>query len=335
MTHRQYHHIKAKTPFEMGEALGRTFGPALQPYWKGLKPLSEGVQSYIADCYTLTAHVFPQYTAEIEGYAKGAGVSIQTLWHFLLEDDIDALSGEKCTSFVTNKGRLLGHNEDWNPQSAARLFILHRELAGKTLFEFHYGGTLGGNAFSVNGHGVAVLVNSQDATPVDTSMPRIPTNVLARFVAETADPAECVEQLKTLPRMAGYAHTMIDLKSGHHRLLEASQHDVASEEITVFPFIHANHYILDEMVKLNIDPYSEEKTTYPRYAAAQRGTAPRMDVEAAQKLLEDETGGPNCSLLNRRTLAGVVLDADAKTAHIRVAAEADKGWVPYRLDFLS
>lgn len=334
--HLHYHEITAETPYKMGLALGRDFGEALRPFLGGLVQLPEKARNYLAACLELTRQQFPDYVAELEGYATGAGVPVAVLWQMLLEDDVLALSQEKCTSLATNGGRLIGHNEDWDAAAASRLFILRRNLAGKTLFELHYAGTPGGNAISISSSGTLQMINSQDATPLDTSIPRVPTNIIARFLADSSDIHAAVARLKNIPRMGGYAHTIIQVApGGKGHLLELSQHDMALREITQFPFVHANHYIMDEMLQFNQRRPECSESSRQRYAAAAAGTAPQMRPEQVMRLLEDASKGADNSLLNNRTLAGVVIDLDSACAWIRLASEPEKSWMKYNLNFLA
>ncbi|TAL31109.1 MAG: hypothetical protein EPN97_11560 [Alphaproteobacteria bacterium] len=333
-SHAHYHEITADTPHEMGVALGRAFGPALQPFLRNLKDLPDAARDYLAACFTLTRQRFPDYAAEIEGYAAGAKISLDVLWQMLLEDDVLALSQEKCTSLATNGGRLIGHNEDWDADAASRLFILRRNLAGKTLFELHYAGTPGGNAISISSSGTLQMINSQDATPLDTSLPRVPTNIIARFLADSSDIHSAISRLKGIPRMGGYAHTIIQASpGGKHYLLEFSQHDMAMREITQFPFAHANHYVMEEMLQFNQRSPECSESSRQRHAAA-AGAAPDMKPADVMALLEDASSGPDNSLLNRRTLAGVVIDLDSACVWVRLVSEPEKSWVKYSLDFL-
>jgi hypothetical protein len=329
--HAHYHDITADTPREMGLALGRAFGDALRPFLAELKPLPEQARSYLAACLAQTRQHFPGNVEELEGYAAGAGVETALLWQMLLEDDINVLHAEKCTSMATNKGRLIGHNEDWSADAAGRLFILRRTLRGQTLFELHYAGTLGGNAISISSAGLVQMINSLEGTPLDTSAPRVPTNIIARFMADSTDTKAALAKLKDIPRMGGYAHTLINAKSV--TLLELSQHEIASREITQFPFVHANHYTVDEMLHCNRRPPAESESSRQRYAGAVAGIAPQMAPEQLMTLLKNDSKGPDNSLFNRRTIAGVVIDLDAKCLWIRLASEPEIDWVKYGLDF--
>ena len=327
--HDHYHEIAADTPRDMGRAMGRAFGEALAPFMKQLPELPDATQAYLLDCIVFTREIFPDYAAEVAGYAEGAGVPEETMWHMLLEDDIKALPAEKCTSFATNKGRLVGHNEDWSVDASSRLFLLKRDLAGNTLFELHYAGTLGGNAASINGHGLVQTVNSQDSWPIESDAPRVPSNIIARVLADSKNPQETLQKLDEIPRMGGYAFTLVN--ASQSLLAELSQGEMTVREITSFPHIHANHYVLEEMLGFNRHKEDGPTSTRKRYAAAQNGAKETMTAQDAMTLLEDETGGPSCALKNERTIAGIVFDLDASTVHVRLAAENDKGWIPYNL----
>lgn len=332
--HTHYYDIKADTPREMGLALGHAFGGALKPFLSQLKPLPDKTRAYLADCLALTRQHFPDYVEELEGYAAGAGVDAAMLWQMLLEDDINALQTEKCTSMVTNDGRLIGHNEDWSADAARRLFILRRTLRGRTLFELHYAGTLGGNALSINSSGMVQMINSLAGMPFDASEPRVPTNIIGRFIAEATDTAAALKKLNAIPRMGGYAHTLIHAHGAGNQLLELSQDRIAARNISQFPFVHANHYTLDDMLHCNRRPPAESESSRQRYAGASEGITAAMTPQQLMALLENDNKGPDNSLYNRRTIAGVAIDLDAKCAWIRLASEPEQDWVKYGLDFI-
>lgn len=333
-THAHYVEIAADTPYDLGLALGRAFGAALRPFAKTLPPLPEKVWPYLDDCWALTRELFPDYAAEIEGYAAGAGLPRRDLWQMVLEDDTETFVHGKCTTFVTNGGRLIGHNEDWHPSGAGRLFLLRRTLAGRTAFELHYAGTLGGNSLGVSDSGLVQTINSMDATPLDTAQPRLPTNITGRLLAESGDVRATVRRLRDLPRMRGYAHTLVPTAGGQAYLLEAAQKDMTLREISHFPYVHTNHYTLEGMLHFNRQPPDYYIRSYLRYAMARRCASARMLAPEAQHLLEDKSAGPILSILSIRTIAGVVVDLDDACAWITLASEADKGWLRYPLDFL-
>lgn len=333
--HSHYREITAETPYEMGMALGRAFGEALQPFLKELVQLPKGAQDYLTACLTLTREHFPDYIKELEGYAAGAGVGMDIFWQMLLEDDIHELPQEKCTSLVTNNGRLIGHNEDWDAAAANRLFVLRRKLKGRALFELHYAGTLGGNAISLSSSGAIQMINSLKAMPLDISIPRVPTNIIARYVADSDNIDTAIQRLRQIPRMGGYAHTIINTRQGgKHKLLELSQHDMAVHEILHFPFVHANHYTTDEMLHCDRQLPERSESSRQRYAAATAGAAQQMLPEAVISLLEDTSQGPSNSLMNSRTIAGVIIDLDSRCLWVRLASEPEKQWLKYGLEFL-
>lgn len=340
--HDHYHEIAAQTHQELGLATGRAFGTALHPFLGRQSDVPVKMRVYLEDCMALTRQHFPDYVAEIEGYAAGAGADLMQLWQMMLEDDLSALpmakprpGAEKCTSFVTNHARLMGHNEDWDEEAQQRLFILRRVLYGRTTLELHYAGTLGGNAVSINDAGMIQMINSLPCEPVDTTIPRVPTNLIARHLSDCEDITQGFDYIRGLPRMGGYAHTLINVRpDGKHVMAELSQNDQSITDITAYPAVHANHFVLEGMEKYNRDRGKRTLSSHQRYETACTGTSENMTAEEAMTLLEDTGNGPDFSLLNKRTIAGVVIDLEDACAWIRLSGEADKGWLRYELDFL-
>ncbi len=314
----------------MGLALGRAFGPALQPFLREQKPLPAPIRGYLAACLALTRQHFPAIVEELEGYAEGAGAPMEIFWQMMLEDDLQTLMPEKCTSMATNNGHLLGHNEDWDAAAAGRLFILRRTLKNRSLLELHYAGTPGGNALSVNSGGVVQMINSLEGRPLDTQTPRIPTNIIARVMAESTHPHDTLEKLRNIPRIGGYAHSLITRNSGN-MLVEMSRDEISIQSITPFPFAHTNHYTLENMQHCNRRTGWRAESSRARRDGATAGLKPQMNAGEMKTLLQDNSRGEDNSLLNRRTIAGTVIDLDAKTAHIRLLGEPEKSWVSYAL----
>src|SRR5690606_20058965 len=81
-----------------------------------------------------TQRHFPQYIEEISGYAEAAHIHMRELWALCVEDD----AHNKCTTVVTNGGKLLLHNDDWDPEAANAVCVLEKTVGELTILELYY-----------------------------------------------------------------------------------------------------------------------------------------------------------------------------------------------------
>ena len=137
MSHYHYHEIEAANPAECGHELGKLFGPIIRDYiehgracksWRDRKARAKVLLS-------LTARHFPSYIGELSAYAAGAGVELLDLWTISIEDELEHRAEEKCTTVVTNSGRLIAHNEDWSPDAVEDICILKKRTGTTTTLE--------------------------------------------------------------------------------------------------------------------------------------------------------------------------------------------------------
>ena len=119
MRHACYHEVDASTHAELGGKLGELFVGKTREnvaYARRQRHWARKVEASLPllEC---TRNAFPQYLEELEAYARAAGVAFDDLWAINLEDELDDIGKEKCTTVVTNGGKLISHNEDWDEDS--------------------------------------------------------------------------------------------------------------------------------------------------------------------------------------------------------------------------
>ena len=327
MPHSNYFEIHADSYFELGLQEGRLFAAHLQAsiqkaltkeQWSSLLARS---QAYLAP----TLEAFPQYIEELKGYAEGAGVAFEQLWALSLEDEL--LDQEKCTTFITNKGRLIGQNEDWSAEVRDSVCVLKKTIGDLTILELFYFNTLGGNAISINSNGVIQTINT--LTQTDKRPAGIPRNVIARWLSESKDPEQDLQKFPQLRRSAGFSHTLINPK-GEIWNIEASAEKEIISRVSA-PFVHTNNY-LTELSALENE--KELFGTYDRCKMAREKTGANMTVGELKQLMSDRSAGAEKSLFNQYTIARMIIDIETSTAQIWLLAEAEKDWLAYPLDFL-
>jgi acyl-CoA:6-aminopenicillanic acid acyl transferase len=334
-THANFVSMQADTNYELGLQLGRHFRAEVQAALSvSVRDAAWALTRARAHAYlAATEAEFPQYVAEMRGYATGAGVDFLDLWARSLEDEFSAYrsdpgeyGGERCTSIITNDGHLIAHNEDWAKDAADQIGVLQKTVGGLTVFELHYVMTLGGNSASINSHGFVQLINTLTHTDWQMGAPR---NVIARFMSETGDPASDFARLRAIKRATGYNHTLIGRDGAIWNIEATATQQVLRQPRA--PFAHANHYLAPP---LRAYEAAGSASSRRRYEVACARVQPRMSVRDLMDLTNDTTHGPDLSICNERTIARMVVDLERHVAHCWLAREAKKGWIAYQLTFL-
>jgi predicted choloylglycine hydrolase len=330
MTHAAYYDVEAGTPRELGRKLGLLFGAEMHESVEGARG-ERGWKARAAPARQLlraTESHFPQLVEELQAYADAAEVALLDLWMVMLEDELDALAPEKCTTVVTNRGRLISHNEDWDPEAADAICVLKKRIGDLTILELHYTATpLGGSALSINSHGWVQAINSLDHSD---RQPGVPRNVIARWLSQTRNVEGDVARLKDIPRSSGYNHVFVDAHGALYDLECTATRHVLTRPAT--PYAHTNHYLDGDLEAF--EDGAEDRSTRKRYARACALMREPMTMAQVLALNGDTTQGASNSIMNRNTIARVVVDFDARAASIWLDREKQKGWVRYPLDFL-
>lgn len=331
MIHQNYHEVEGDSPAACGRALGRLFGANVQDYIgharadRGWPARRQDAQSLLLE----TARYFPDYVEELTAYAKAAGVDLLDLWTISIEDELDDDGTEKCTTVITNNGRLIGHNEDWGPDASDDICILKKRCGEVTTLElYYYGCPLGGAAISFSSRGYVQAINSLDHTDWQVGVPKM---VLARRLSEMENIDSELEGLLAIPRSSGFAHNLVD-RSGRVTVVEttATRDSVQNPNL---PSVHTNHLLCPTLEALQGEP--DGKSTFRRYKSARGLARPVMDDRQMKRLLSDESRGSASSLFNRNTIARAVVDLDKGLASFWLRREAKKGWIDYPVNFFS
>jgi hypothetical protein len=330
MTHRAYQTVDAKNAADLGTQLGRLNGEHMresiayvrrEPNWN--RKLAIAKQQI-----AVTQQHLPQYVTELEAYAGAAGLSLADVWVVMCEDELDEMAAEKCTTFVTNGGNLVSHNEDWDEDSEEEIGVLRKTIGGLTTLEIHYFNTpLGGSAISINSHGYVQAINSLHHSDGRIGIPR---NVIARWLSETADPEQSFAKLRTLPRSAGYNHLLVGTGGRVFDIECTAERQVMWRPD--LPFSHANHYLSGELSDL--EQADDGDTTFRRYKSACALVKGSMSLAEATAVNGNTAHGREFSIFNSNTIARVVADLDQRVAHIWLRREARSGWIAYPLDFI-
>lgn len=331
MPHACYAEVEAASHRELGEALGRKFGAIAREgvdYVRGEGGWKRKVAA-AKDLLDRTRAVFPHYVEELEAYAAAAGVPVLHLWVLMVEDDLGPEHTDKCTTVVTNGGKLVSHNEDWDSDAQDAICVLKKALRGLTTLEiYYYNNVLGGTAITVNSNGYVQAINS--LSPADIQ-PGVPRNVIARWLAETGDVEADVRKLAQMQRSSGYNHVFANTRGELFDLECSATRHVLTRPSS--PYAHSNHFLCRELQQL--DEGTQEDATIQRYRSACALMKDTMTLDEIVALNGDTSQGKHKSIMNARTIGKVIVDLDQRVARIWLRRERSAGWVDYPLDFVS
>ncbi|MBI4973706.1 hypothetical protein HZC27_03800 [Candidatus Roizmanbacteria bacterium] len=328
MKHKNYYEINARDNYELGLKTGEIFGTitrnTIEKRKKSVnwKAKTENAKKY----FDVTKKYFPQYIEEINGYAIASHILFEDLWTLMTDVGMSQDNPEKCTTFVTNNGKTISHNEDWEKDSENDICVLKKTIKDTTILELYYFNTLGGVSISVNSHGYVQAINTLDHTGNQIGVPR---NIIARWLSETKDIEKDFEKLVLIPRANGYNHVVVNRENIWDLECTASQQILLKPPL---PFIHTNHYLSK---RLKTFEETENLThTFQRYEKAKSLVKNKMSMEEIMKVNSDISKGPHASIMNERTIAKMIIDLKNKIAKIWLKRAAEKNWVDYSLDFL-
>lgn len=327
MVHANYYEVEGSDPLEIGRALGLQFGDKIRGYIADLEDVDDAAWRRARMLLQQTERYFPEYVAEMQAYADAADVELLDLWAVAIEDQLSLDTSERCTTVVTNEGRLIGHNEDWDPDASTEICILKKRAGRATSLELYYCGCpLGGVALSISSRGHVQAINSIAHADGRNGVPK---HVVARALSDLRFGADDLGGILAIPRSSGFAHILVD-RTGQLTSIEctATQHRVTRPEM---PFVHTNH-LLDPVLGQRGLVASESSLHRYRDAAAMASQS--VNVTSMMGLVGDQSRGKSKSIFNRNTIARAIVDFDKQTAHFWLQRESGKGWVPYSIDFL-
>ncbi|MEK7211558.1 MAG: C45 family peptidase, partial [Patescibacteria group bacterium] len=320
---KNYYEFTATNNFNLGLQMGRAFAhpsrARLLRYKKtgGWKKKIAAAEKVLA----LTEHQFPHLVEELRGYALGAKINFGDIWTVNLFEDS---TGDKCTTIISNGGRLLGHSEDFDG-AKNDIAVVKKTIGGLTILEIFYFNTLGGNAVSINSSGFVHAANS--LFPADRQA-GIPHNVIARWLSETKNPVADFARLKKISRDSGYNHNFINLRGQIFNIESTAKHALLSEVSS--PFIHTNHYL---SILKKYEAY-KKTSSFRRYDFAKKHLAEKMTLQKIKYILGDVSEGKTNSIRNKETVGNVIIDLEKRAAYIWLLRENKKGFVRFELDFL-
>jgi predicted choloylglycine hydrolase len=257
--------------YEVGLAIGKAFSNqirkslsenvALQERFLPFHHTAEGKAKY-EELLRLHALRYPDFLSEIEGTAKGAGISFEELLVANLGDIYDHYapkldaSGCSTCSLATSDCAMLGHSEDNSTIYKDQMYLARIEITGKpALTALCYPGYLPGRAFGFNDQGICMCANSMGPKDVVAGLGR---HFLTRSLFEARSLDEAVQLATASGRASGVNVTIGSAKERRIVDLEISPQDHNVLEIRG-SYFHANHYVRLAQTDQSISPSSRSR----------------------------------------------------------------------------
>ena len=330
----------AGAPGDLGMAQGRAFGERIRSNLRFyLDWLSESGRFSVADLTARAARFepvladhLPDILEEIDGIARGAGLSLEEILLINARTDVRAMtvaelegsSPPGCTALAltgTVDGRsalALSQNWDWDPALADAPVVLRlRPSNGPALVSLVEAGMTGKIGFNEHRLGVCLnfLAHATDARPGEVG---VPIHCLLRAVMNCRDIDEAETLIRSVPRCASANFLIAQYGEAGPRAvdLEISPDAVAVLADPGVDLIHTNHF-LDAELSAGC-PNQESPSSTIRYADAVRLAGElasvRDPVRRSQRILESRDGLPYPISRHHNpdpdssTLAGIVMD---------------------------
>jgi len=322
--HTNFFCIRAKNNFDLGIEYGKLFGKYIQvsaeknkklPSWK--YRLNQSLLFFKA-----TQTLFPKYIEEVKGFAQSSKVKIEELWTMMIADDLNNITTDKCTALVTNNNSLFSFNEDWEPATKNKIWVIKKSINNFTVFELHYQTSLGGTSVSINSNGWVMGVNSMVHRDYQVGVPSL---IIGRWLSDTKNPLNDFKKMPTINRALGFNHVFLHKNKGIVNIECTSQKQILTQPTS--PFLHTNHYLNKQL--LFLENTQNNTHTFERYKYAQRNLKKTMTTE---QIIVLNSSKP---VMSDRTIAKMVIDFNTNTAKVWLLREKEKSWIDYQLDFLN
>lgn len=240
--------------FEVGFTIGERFSRQIHRLFDNYHLFQEQILPYHCSpegqaryqkLFDLNRSRYPDYVAELEGLAQGAGRRFEDLFLINMRaeyrDYLDGLYPRGCSncSLVTGDVALIGHNEDGSPAFRNNMYVVHARVEGKPGFTvLSYPGFLCGSAFGFNAEGVCVSVSNVRPRDVRVGVGR---HFVARSLLEARSLDDAIERITVSGQALGFHYTIGSVRERRVVSVEVAPEMNHVREIRGCYF-HANHY---------------------------------------------------------------------------------------------
>ena len=200
----------------------------------------------LADRYLAsTQEIFPQALEYMAGLALGSRMPFKDIALISFSEEISGEAAEKCSTLAvpTDKGWLIGHNEDYEPQYFGKMFALDLKISGyPRVFSLNYPGHFPCLAGSLNECGVAITNNALWPAAV----PGVSKNVTHFRAALALGMTEAIDFLSMQPAALTGHYTVAGAAGNILYGLEVSNEKTAKKNMILHqtdgkPYWHTNH----------------------------------------------------------------------------------------------
>lgn len=203
----------------------------------------------------------PDIAEEIHGLAAGAGLTIDEAYLLQCRREAihDALAGG-CTTIASAGVRpFIAQTIDLPGRFAELALVLHSRLERMSILQVTFAGLLG--YVGINDKGLAVGLNMIVS---GTWRPGIPPYLIARRLLELETVAECIEELRRLPRASSRCYSLADPNT-------VCQVETTPDELVLLDgreLLHTNHCLGSGMQDAgHVLQRRESRRRYDRAAA--------------------------------------------------------------------
>jgi len=295
----------AGQPFDLGLAHGRALAREIQDNFATYRDLIRGYAGLeekrileLASLFKpLLAKEAPHLLEEMEGLAKGAGVSLETILAINVRTELvypDQLAGE-CTSIGLSGARtadgrpLLAQNWDWKPEIRARAALFRiKPSQGPGILTFCEAGQVAKIGFNEHGLGVAMNILFTGGVQIG-----LPVHVLLRLVLERAADVAQARDLVLQARRASSSHFLLADAGGAILGIETTPETVGQIQPANGAVVHTNHFcdpaLAQRDMGLALIPDSPVRLERIRELIAGRD---KWDAGGLKEILADHQSGP-------------------------------------------
>lgn len=204
---------------------------------------------------------YPDYLAELEGIAQGAGRPFEELFLVNMRGEYaghlrEVARGCSDCAVVNGQMAAFGHNEDGSPVFREGLYVVHAQIDGKPGFTaLSYPGFLCGNAFGFNANGICFSVDYVRPRRVGLGLGR---HFLARSLLEAISVDDAIKRVTVPERASGFSYTIGSVPERRIVHVEVAPKAHYVREIQG-AYFHANHYRELDNVEQIIEPSSRAR----------------------------------------------------------------------------
>ncbi len=327
--HKSFYEFEAENHYQLGLKMGTHFKREIKKLISANK--DEGFEKRLAlakNMFELTKDHFPEYMEELKGWSDGANVDLYEFWLLAIEDDaeIEMENPGKCTTLITNDGKLLAHSEDWDTSIKENLYLIKKSVGGLTTLELYYLGTLGGTSVGINSNGFATGVNTLFFKPKQMGISKC---VIERMFLDTKNPEADFNKIRDLKIADGYSQNVTSINGEIVNIELATDGSVLERHNS--PYVHSNHCLI---LKDNNSSNEDYVGTLSRLKIAKEKVSERNTISEIQDILEDNSLGPDKSINNERTVGRMIVDLENLVCYVWLLREDKLGWVKYPIDFI-